>query len=122
AGIGGYTGELRGVRLHLPDAAGDLPSHQAQSHFLRRCFVGIRLGDEAPSELPRSARFAPSLMPHGLFQEEGHLRPPLQARPLRRWEQGLIFFGSVLFNLFLFVLCKLQYWGCERLEFLCRGL
>lgn len=77
----GHTGELRGVCVPPPDAAGDLQPRPPQPRLSRRRLRGFRVADEAASQLPRSARFNASReAPESL--QEGHLRAALSRSAL----------------------------------------
>lgn len=77
------------MRVPLPDPAGDLQPRPPQPRLPRRRLLRLRVGRQAPSQLPRSAR--PSNDASGEVQEpvqERHLCPPLSPRPFRRRKQG----------------------------------
>ena len=57
SGSRGHTRELRGLRVSLPDFAGDLQPREAEPCVSRRRVVGLSVRGEVAGELSRSARF-----------------------------------------------------------------
>ena len=75
---------LRGLRVSLPDSAGDLQPREAEPRFSRRRVVGLGVGDEVAGELSRSSRSVAAGEVQELV-EEGYLRSALSPRSIRRW-------------------------------------
>jgi len=87
AGPRRHSGELRGVRVPLPHAAGDLQPRAPQPRVPRRGLLGLGLAGEAAAQLPGSAGSGPARAPRESF-EEGHFRAPLTTPALRPRPQG----------------------------------
>ena len=80
----GHTRELRGLRVSLPDFAGDLQPREAEPCVSRRRIIGLSVKGEVVGELSRSARSVAA----GELQElveEGYLRSALSPCSIPRW-------------------------------------
>ena len=72
SGSRGHTRELRGLRVSLPDFAGELQPREAEPRVSRRRVVGLSVRGEVAGELSRSTRFVAAGEVQELV-EEGYL-------------------------------------------------
>ena len=54
-GSWGHTGELRGLRVSLPDSAEDLQPRKAELRVSQRRVIGLGVGGKVAGKLSRSA-------------------------------------------------------------------